>query len=65
MEWNVLINDLQGVGMSQKAIAELLGKSQAWVSACARGEYSDLKWKDGEALRDLHRRHCRIAKEAA
>lgn len=41
--------------MSQAAIGEAVGKkSQAWVSAVLKGEYSDLKWSDGEALRKLH-----------
>lgn len=40
--------------MSQAAIGEALGKSQAWVSAVLKGQYDDLKWSDGEALRKLH-----------
>lgn len=40
--------------MSQSAIGAAVGKSQAWVSAVGKGEYDDLKWSDGEALRKLH-----------
>ena len=40
--------------MSQSAVGERLGKSQAWVSAVLNGDYKDLKWSDGEALRCLH-----------
>lgn len=50
MDWKTLIADLQADGMSQAAIGDALGKSQAWVSAVLKGEYDDLKWSDGQAL---------------
>ena len=54
MDWKSIIVDLQEAGMSQSAIGAAVGKSQAWVSAVGKGEYDDLKWSDGEALRKLH-----------
>ncbi len=54
MDWKLLIEALQAVGMSQAAIGTAIGKSQAWVCAVAAGKYTDLKWSDGEALRALH-----------
>lgn len=54
MDWKTLLEDLQAVGMSQTEIGDELGKSQAWVSATLAGQYKDLKWSDGEALRKLH-----------
>lgn len=55
MDWKKLIADIRASGLSQEQIAERLGRSQAWVSAAADGKYSDLKWRDGQALIDLHR----------
>ena len=40
--------------MSQTAIGDAIGKSQAWVSATGKGQYDDLKWADGQALIALH-----------
>lgn len=54
MDWKTLISDLQAAKMSQAAIGEALGKSQAWVADVLKGRYDDLKWSDGEALRKLH-----------
>lgn len=44
--------------ISQSAVGERLNKSQGWVSAVLNGDYKDLKWKDGEALRALHMELC-------
>lgn len=54
MNWKLIIQELQARGLSQAAIAKRLGKSQGWVSAVLTGQYADLKWSDGEALRFLH-----------
>jgi hypothetical protein len=54
MDWKSLITDLRSAGMSQAAIGAAIGKSQAWVCAVLAGQYADLKWSDGEALRRLH-----------
>jgi hypothetical protein len=64
MNWQNLIEELQFVGMSQLAIGEALGKSQAWVCAVKDGQYKDLKWADGEALRALHAVKTRMEKAA-
>lgn len=40
--------------MSQAAIGEAIGKSQAWVADAIKGRYDDLKWSDGQALIALH-----------
>lgn len=49
-----LVKDLLAGGLTQQALGDLLGKSQAWVGAVLAGKYSDIKWSDGEALRKLH-----------
>lgn len=54
MDWKTLISELQAAKMSQAAIGDALGKSQAWVADVLKGRYDDLKWSDGEALRKLH-----------
>ena len=57
MDWKLLINQLrESGGMSQAEIGAAIGKSQAWVSAVLAGQYADLKWSAGEALRALHTR---------
>ena len=54
MDWKNLIVEIRAAGLSQLQIGERLGRSQAWVSATARGLYDDLKWSDGQALIALH-----------
>lgn len=56
MNWSQLIQEIQrvGSGMTQSAIGQRLGKSQGWVGAVLAGHYADLRWSDGEALRNLH-----------
>lgn len=53
--------------ISQSAVGERLNKSQGWVSAVLNGDYKDLKWSDGEALRNLHAELCqgKLEKKAA
>lgn len=53
-----LIRELLATGLTQKALGELLGKSQAWVGAVLAGKFDDIKWGDGEALRALHAERC-------
>lgn len=53
-----LVKDLLTSGLTQQALGDLLGKSQAWVGAVLAGKYSDIKWADGEALRKLHAERC-------
>jgi hypothetical protein len=53
-----LVKDLLAGGLTQQALGDLLGKSQAWVGAVLAGKYSDIKWSDGEALRKLHAERC-------
>ena len=53
-----LVKDLLAGGLTQQALGDLLGKSQAWVGAVLAGKYSDIKWSDGEALRRLHAARC-------
>lgn len=54
MDWKTLILELQESGLSQVEVGARMGKSQAWVSAAACGKYDDLKWRDGQALIELH-----------
>lgn len=54
-----MIRELQDGGLSQKALGELIGKSQAWVGSVLSGHFKDLKWSDGEALRTLHANLCK------
>lgn len=48
-----LVQELLDSGLTQKQLGALLEKSQAWVGAVLAGKFSDVKWKDGEALRRL------------
>lgn len=64
MNWKTMISDIQASGLSQSQIAGKLGKSQAWVSAVAKGAYADLKWSDGESLLKLHEERNAVPKAA-
>lgn len=65
MDWKKLIAELQESGLSQVEIGEAISKSQAWVSACANGGYGDVRWADGQALIDLHKKITRSKAKAA
>lgn len=54
MDWKLIITDLRAAGFTQADIGELVGRSQAWISAVENEKYGDLNWSDGEALRKLH-----------
>lgn len=57
MDWTKLIRELQGAGWSQQAIADAVGKSQAWVNKMLSTDpFGDVPWRTGERLRKLHRR---------
>jgi predicted transcriptional regulator len=56
-----LVKDLLSGGLTQQALGDLLGKSQAWVGAVLAGKYSDIKWGDAEAIRKLHAERCQKA----
>ena len=58
MDWKKLMTEILDRPISQSAVGDRLGKSQAWVSAVLNGDYKDLKWTDGEALRKLHGELC-------
>lgn len=53
-EFKKMIAELQEAGLSQAEIGEAIDRSQAWVSAFLRGEYSDIKMNQAQALRTLH-----------
>ena len=50
--------------MTQAEIGAAIGKSQAWVAAVLAGEFKDIKWGDGVALRALASTRSDGAKEA-
>lgn len=64
MDWKQLILEIQATGLSQAQVGELIGKSQAWVSAISKGIYSDVRWTDGQALIHLHDERCGTQKAA-
>lgn len=57
-----LAKDLLAGGLTQQQLGNLLGRSQAWVTALVAGKYSDIRWSDGEALRRLHAERCSAPK---
>jgi hypothetical protein len=65
MDWKQLILEIQATGLSQAQIGEIIGKSQAWVSATSKGVYNDVRWADGQALIDLHGARCFVTDKAA
>lgn len=54
MNWKSIINEILAAGKTQVAVADRLGRSQAWVSAVSQGKYADIGWCDGQALLALH-----------
>lgn len=54
MDWKKLISELMDCGMTQKAIGEYIGLSQGAISQILKGLQDDVRWNDGEKLRELH-----------
>lgn len=65
MDWKQLILEIQATGLSQAQIGEIIGRSQAWVSATSKGIYNDVRWTDGQALIHLHSARHNAAQKAA
>ena len=65
MDWKTLILEIQATGLSQAQVGELVGKSQAWVSATSKGIYNDVRWADGQALIHLHAERCGMSHKVA
>lgn len=65
MNWKALLAEIRATGLSQTQIAYRLNKSQAWVSAASTGQYSDLRWIDGQAVIALHDEVCGAQRKAA
>lgn len=65
MDWRTLLAEIRAAGLSQTQIAARLEKSQAWVSAASTGQYSDLRWIDGQAVIALHAQVCGTERKAA
>lgn len=53
-----IVKELLDSGLTQAQLGQKVGRSQGWVGAVLRGEYGDIKWLEGEALRKLHADRC-------
>ena len=56
MNWTNLITDLIGLGMTQAEIAADIGVKQPTISGILSGTQKDMRWQNGERLRQLHAR---------
>lgn len=54
MNWTSLIGDLIGWGMTQAEIAAAIGVKQPTISGILSGAQKDMRWQNGERLRELH-----------
>jgi predicted transcriptional regulator len=59
MDWQRLVLDIQGAGLTQTEIAVRTESSQASISDLLRGKVRDPRWSLGERLRALHALQCR------
>lgn len=56
MNWTNLISELIGWGMTQAEIAADIGVKQPTISGILSGTQKDMRWQNGERLRQLHAR---------
>lgn len=56
MNWTNLISDLIGLGLTQADIAAAIGVKQPTISGILSGAQKDMRWQNGERLRELHAR---------
>jgi predicted transcriptional regulator len=62
MDWQEIIKDILGSGMTQVQLAKAVGVSQAVIHDIYAGKRAgDPQWRHGQALIALHRRRRKSA----
>lgn len=56
MDWNSLISDLEGAGLTQKEVAKKAGCSQPYISQLKGGRRKGPDFIIGQALVDMHKK---------
>jgi predicted transcriptional regulator len=60
MDWQNIIKDLLGSGLTQMELAKALGVSQALIHDIYAGKRAgDPQWRHGQQLIALHKRRCK------
>lgn len=54
----MIIQDLARHELTQAQIATLIGVKQSTIAGLLSGAQKDMRWGNGERLRELHRRVC-------
>lgn len=58
MQWNEMILELIEAGVCRSEIARRVGLKPPSIPDLLLGRQSSLKWEVGDALIQLHRKHC-------
>lgn len=53
IDWQTVVKSILDYGVTQKELAEKIGKSQPWVSMVKNGELKDVMHADGVAILDV------------
>ena len=62
MNWETIISELMGAGLSQELIAKKCGTSQSNISSLLNGSRKSPGWPIGDSLIRLHKRACKVRK---
>lgn len=54
-----LASEILATGLTQKALGDLIGRSQAQVSDLVNGKTKTVEYSVGKKLKSLHRKHCK------
>ncbi|CAJ0701710.1 hypothetical protein LMG19089_02907 [Ralstonia edaphis] len=64
-DWKKLARDILASGLTQKALGDLIGRSQAQVSDLVNGKTKTVEYCVGERLKSLHKKRCKVREGAA
>ncbi|MFY4261485.1 hypothetical protein ACOTCG_28110 [Achromobacter xylosoxidans] len=64
MDWKTIIQELGSLGLTQAQIAAEVDLKQSTIAGILSGAQKDMRWQNGERLRQLHAR-MKAAAQAA
>lgn len=56
MDWKTIIQELGSLGLTQAQIAAEVDLKQSTIAGILSGAQKDMRWQNGERLRQLHAR---------
>lgn len=64
MDWKIIISELRLSGLTQTQIAAAVGVRQSTIAGLLAGTQTDMRWSNGERLKQLHEKTVLHASES-